>query len=85
MLFLPLGRSFPRLGDDFFEINFQNRRDAEQGAQRGVLDFLLHIADRLPRQAGLLCQHVRKLAAAIFSVLIGLQIISPVAETKSGL
>jgi len=45
MLLLLLGRSFSGFGDDFFEVNFQNRRDAEQGVQRGILDFLLDVAD----------------------------------------
>jgi hypothetical protein len=27
---LLLGRNFPGFGDDFFEVNFQDRRDAEQ-------------------------------------------------------
>jgi len=58
-----LGGGFPRLGNDFFEVNFQDRRDAEQGVQRGILDFLLNIADGLPRQAGFLGQHIQGKAA----------------------
>jgi antitoxin (DNA-binding transcriptional repressor) of toxin-antitoxin stability system len=33
MLLLPFGHGFSRLGNDFFEVNSQNRRDAEQGVQ----------------------------------------------------
>lgn len=61
-LLLP-DRSFPGFGDDFFEVNFQDRRDAEQRVQRGILDFLLHVADGLARQPGFLRQHVQGKAA----------------------
>jgi len=54
-LLLLLGRSFSRLGNDFFEVNFQDRR--------GILDLLLHIADGLARQTGFLRQHVQGMAA----------------------
>ena len=67
-LLLRLGGGFPRLGDDFFEVNFQDRRDAEQGVQRGILDFLLDVADGLPRHARFLCQHVQG-KAALFACL----------------
>ena len=60
---LRLGRRFPCFGDDFFEFNLQDRRDAEQGVQRGILDLLLHIADGLARQSGFLRQHVQGKAA----------------------
>jgi hypothetical protein len=62
-LLFPLGRGFPGFGDDFFEVNFQNRSDAEQGVQGRVLHFLFHVADRLPRQACFLRQHVQRKAA----------------------
>jgi len=62
-LLLLFGGGFPRLGDDFFEFNLQDRRDAEQGVQRGILDLLLHVADGLPRHTGLLRQHVQGKAA----------------------
>ena len=60
--------SFPSFGDDFFEVNFQDRRDAEQGVQRGILDFLLDVADGLPRHARFLGQHVQG-KAALFAFL----------------
>lgn len=58
-LLLRFGNGFTRFGDDFFEVNFQDRRDAEQRVQRGILDFLLDVADGLPRHARFLCQHVQ--------------------------
>jgi len=67
-LLLRLGGGFPGFGDDFFEVNFQNRRDAEQGVQRGILDFLLDVADGLPRHARFLRQHVQG-KAALFAFL----------------
>lgn len=39
---------FAGFGDDFFEVNAQNRRDAEQRVQRRILDFLLDVTDGLP-------------------------------------
>lgn len=67
-LLLRLGGGFPGFGDDLFEVNFQNRRDAEQGVQSWILHFLLHVADRLPRHARLLSQHIQG-KAALFAFL----------------
>ena len=61
---------FAGFGDDFFEVNFQDGRDAEQGVQRGILDFLLDVADGLPRYARFLRQHVQG-KAALGALLLG--------------
>ena len=58
-LLLLLVARLPCLGDNYFEVNFQNRSDSEQCVQRGILHFLLNVADSLPRQSGLLSQHVQ--------------------------
>ena len=68
MPLLSVHDGFACFGDDFFEVNFQDRRDAEQGVQRGILDFLLDVADGLPRHARFLRQHVQG-KAALFAFL----------------
>ena len=68
MPLLSVHDGFAGFGDDLFEINFQNRRDAEQGIQRGILHFLLDVADGLPRHARFLGQHVQG-KAALFAFL----------------
>ena len=68
MPLLSVHDGFAGFGDDFFEVNFQDRRDAEQGVQRGILDFLLDVADGLPRHARFLGQHVQG-KAALFAFL----------------
>jgi hypothetical protein len=67
-MLLLFGRSFAGFRNDFFEVNFQDRRDAEQGVQRGILDFLLDVADGLPRHARFLGQHIQG-KAALFAFL----------------
>ncbi len=62
-LLLDFRGGFPGFGDEFFEVNFQNRSDSEQSIQGWILHFLLHIADRLPRQSRFLSQHIQRKAA----------------------
>ena len=58
----------PRLRNNYFQVNFQNRSDSEQCVERWILHFLFNVADGLPRHARSLRQHVQG-KATLFTFL----------------